>query len=109
MADQKNGTGNNKEVSGKRDWSLIPWGPLEEVVAVFEHGAEKYGVNDWQKDVNRSVYWSALFRHAKSWFIGERIDPKSGLNHMAHVVANALILIWKDDYDSRIRKSNDTL
>ena len=34
----------------------------------------------------------ALLRHLSAWRNGEIVDPESGLNHLQHVVTNAVIL-----------------
>lgn len=66
------------------------------VVAAFEHGAKKYEPMDWmkwEKEEAMKVYTAASKRHLLAILFGEEIDPESGLRHMAHVAACALILV----------------
>jgi hypothetical protein len=80
----------------KLDWRLLPWAQLEETVKVLMHGAEKYAIDNWKK-VSRERYENALMRHAVSYMSGEKIDPESGMNHLSHIMCNALFLKWNDD------------
>ena len=34
---------------GKRRWRLIPFGIVNDIVDVFDLGAQKYGVDNWKK------------------------------------------------------------
>lgn len=83
----------------KRDWSLLPWGAIEEVVKVLEFGAAKYGRENW-KMVDRSRYLKALLRHVVDYARGERIDTESKLPTLAHVGANVLFLLHLDSASS---------
>lgn len=82
--------------SGKLDWTLIPWKQLEPVVEVLEFGANKYSRDNWQK-VERDRYEKAILRHIVSYVSGEKEDPESQKSHLAHVICNALFLMWNDD------------
>lgn len=101
--------GGVKNDLGKARWDLLPMECLKEVVDIYTQGAieydEKYGEENW-KSVNnaKSRYYAALLRHYSSWRIwyetggkkGEQIDKKSGKNHLAHVIWNAVALLWFD-------------
>ena len=53
-----------KDDHGKPRPDLLPPRALLGVSAVLAHGAEKYGVDNWQKVENaRARYTAALFRH----------------------------------------------
>lgn len=43
--------------------------------------------------ISASVYRGALDRHLKSWWNGEDKDPKTGVPHLASVIAGAAILL----------------
>lgn len=77
----------------KPDWTLLPVGPAEGVIRVLEHGAAKYGRNNWREvqDGDRR-YLAALLRHAMALVAGEVYDSESGLKHADHVACNALFL-----------------
>lgn len=78
----------------KPRWDLLPVYPIEEAVKVFTFGAKKYGDNNWRKIENpHDRYYAALMRHIIPWRKGEIIDPESGLPHLAHAIANLVILM----------------
>jgi hypothetical protein len=80
---------------GKRDWSLMPWSALEEVVKVLEFGAKKYAPNNWKYVVPAKYrYKNACMRHLTAYMEGKEIDNETGLSHMAHVACNALFLLF---------------
>jgi hypothetical protein len=86
---------------GKPDWSLLPWGELEEVVKVLTAGKEKYGANNWQMvDSAHDRYFSAAMRHLTAWKIQGEKDPESGFSHLAHAVCNLLFLMWFDNVNA---------
>lgn len=74
-------------------WALPPTALLY-MGAVMEDGAAEYGLFNWRDSpVDISIYFDALFRHM-CWFRdGELLDAKSGLPHMAHIAANAAIIL----------------
>ena len=76
-------------------WSLIPWGPMHEVAKVLTDGANKYTADNWKK-VDADRYREALLRHTLTYQGGEINDPDSKSHHLAHVVANALIIMWHE-------------
>lgn len=82
----------------KPRWSLIPEGTMSEVLEVLEHGAKKYGVDNWQHvEDGRRRYYDAAMRHLDAWRHGEKFDLESGDYHLAHAVCCLLFLIWIDD------------
>ena len=82
---------------GKLRWTLLPFDALEQVVAVLEYGARRYGVANWRElERPRERYLDALFRHAIAYARGEARDHETGLHHLAHVAVNALFIIWFD-------------
>jgi len=79
---------------GKRDWTLLPWGPLDQVVRVLEFGARKYSVDNWQKVPDgRARYIRAALRHLIAAAGGEDRDPESGISHLAHCVCCLLFAL----------------
>lgn len=77
---------------GKTKYSLVPPRALEGVAQVFTFGANKYSANSWQLIDDRSRYVDALIRHIEAFRMGETHDHDSGIQHMAHVATNAMIL-----------------
>lgn len=87
-----------KHDAGKPRWDLLPWGPLEDVAKVLEFGARKYAPNNWQKvEGGGWRYLRAGLGHLAARARGERLDPESGLPHLAHAVCCCLFLAWFDN------------
>lgn len=81
----------------KDPWNLVPWDTLVEVVKVLEHGRGKYGPWNWKKvDGRRWRYFNAMMRHGTAWWRGEKVDPESGLHHLAHLICSAMFLMSDD-------------
>ena len=87
--------GTPKYDEGKPAWHVLPYKALEEVVRVFEYGAKKYGKPlTYRKGIPYSKLFDATLRHLISWFwYRESTDKESGCHHLAHVCANALMLL----------------
>lgn len=80
---------------GKPRWSLFPRKTLASVLEVFEQGAQKYEPHGYAEiEDPKTRYYDALMRHIQAWHHGELLDVESKLPHLAHVAANALILLW---------------
>jgi hypothetical protein len=80
-----------KHDEGKLDWTLLPPEALEEVVKVLQHGALKYGRDNWRRVPDgRRRYIAAAHRHLHAVSLGELTDPESGLPHLAHAVCSLL-------------------
>ncbi len=60
----------------------------------FAEGAAKYGSYNWRvAGVRASVYRSALERHLAKWWNGEWADEKTGVPHLASIIACAGIIL----------------
>lgn len=86
-------TGFVKHDSGKPRFSLIPAEARLEVAKVFTHGAKKYPPGNFRKGADWSRYIDAMYRHMSAWEMGNDLDDESGLNHLAHACACAMILL----------------
>jgi len=81
---------------GKRDWSLLPYDSVEEIVKVLEFGAKKYSRDNWKMGdgFKYSRTFNAIMRHMTAvMFRGEDKDPETGLSHWAHVGCNVLFIL----------------
>jgi len=79
---------------GKLRWECLPWPAVEQVVGVLTFGANKYSAWSWPSTPDaRRRYFASAIRHAVAWVKGERLDPESGLPHLAHLACNALFLL----------------
>ena len=86
-----------KTDTGKPRLSLLPWRAVQQIVAVLEFGAAKYGADNWQRVPEaRQRYFDATMRHLLAWWDGERLDAESGLPHLAHAGCCILFLLWSD-------------
>jgi hypothetical protein len=92
-----------KNDAGKDPWDLLPWGPVQDIVRVLEHGARKYEPENWRKVPNaRRRYFAAMMRHLLAWWRGERLDPDSGLPHLACAGCSLLFLAAFDQEGERL-------
>ena len=98
------GPGDGKGVkydTQKPRFSLLPMKPLMAVVEVLELGARKYAPDNWKKVENaQERYFDALMRHMIAWKMGEKHDPETGLNHLAHAACSILFMLWFDQQEA---------
>jgi hypothetical protein len=88
----------------KPDYSLVPFAAFDEVVKVLTYGAKKYDRHNW-RHVEDIRYQAALMRHFSAYMQGERNDPESNINHLAHMACSVLFLLQKDiDKQKQITK-----
>ena len=96
-----------KDDKGKLQWWYMDnfWKQMEQVVEVLTMGDKKYpsptGDNWKHVEDGRRRYNDALLRHTLSYRTGEKVDPESNKSHLAHVITNALFLMWLDDQASK--------
>ena len=110
---------NNKKESqalryneGKLKWSLVDFKSLESMVKVLEMGAKKYAPYNWKKGMPVSEVSESLLRHMFAFLEGEDTDPESGIDHLGHVLCNAMFLSYimkeRKQFDDRYKsKEND--
>jgi hypothetical protein len=83
-------------------WQFIP--EVEQVVDILAYGDKKYPADDgsnWRRvQGSERRYSSALMRHLSMYLQGEKIDPETGKSHLAHMITNALFLMWFDRQSS---------
>ncbi len=90
--------GNRKLCSGKTPMGDLDLTVLEVVARVFEHGNKKYATDNHLKPGVASVrqYASAAMRHMAARQRGEKLDPESGVPHLAHAIASLMIALRHD-------------
>lgn len=81
---------------GKLRYGLIPPQATKAIAQVLTYGAKKYKPNNWQLG-EPDRYVDALYRHLEAWRAGEKLDPESGLSHLAHAITNISFLIFFED------------
>lgn len=87
---------NPKDAIGmtKLPMHLIPGTAKAALAIAFLEGALKYGKYNWRvAGVRASIYLDALERHLEKWKNGEDADAKTGVPHLASIMACAAILI----------------
>lgn len=83
-----------KADAGKPHPSWVPVALIEGVMAVREHGNQKYGDPDNWRQVEPERYHQALLRHILAiWEDPYAVDPESGLLHLEHICCNAAFLL----------------
>lgn len=80
--------------------TLIARAGIEDIARAFAHGARKYARDNWRSfpwnDQARDEYLGAILRHLSADLRGEFLDPESGVCHVAHAGAGALIWRWHE-------------
>lgn len=86
---------------GEKDrWDLLPWGEVCDVVKVLTFGARKYEADNWKRvEKGQSRYFAAAMRHITARERGQRIDPESGLPHLAHAICCLMFWLWIDKHE----------
>lgn len=65
-----------------------------EASKVLKIGADKYGAWNWRgHSIKVSTYVGAIRRHLDAWWDGVEDDSESGVSHIAHVMASAMIVL----------------
>lgn len=97
-----------RDNKGKPQWSLVDFKSLEPMVKVLEFGADRYGKFNWQKGLPYTETAESLLRHVFAFLDGEDKDKDSGIEHIGHIMCNAMFLshmyMFRKDMDNR----NDT-
>jgi hypothetical protein len=91
----------------KPQMHLIDRTAMQSMAIVLQHGAAKYGKDNWKGGIEFSRLVSAALRHLFAISDGEDIDHESGELHASHVMCNMMFLIWmmqnRPDLDDRFR------
>ena len=82
-----------KNDNGKPQVSLLSSIALLELAKVMTYGSGKYEPQNWRKGFKWSRIMDAAMRHLLAYNGGERIDPETGLSHLAHSMANLMMLV----------------
>jgi dATP/dGTP diphosphohydrolase len=80
--------------TSRLDLSLFPQTAIAYGALAFTEGDLKYGGYNWRvAGVSANVYVAALLRHVFKWYNGEWADPKTGVPHLASVLACNAVLV----------------
>jgi len=95
---------------GKLKWSLVPMKALEPLVRVLMFGAKKYDDHNWKKGLKYTETLESMQRHMNSFADGVDKDEESGIEHVGHIMCNAMFLsymyLFRKDLDDRFKDPN---
>lgn len=92
---QNSQTAGIKNDQGKLRWDLLPLRPIQQAVEVLTVQVAEYGEDNWQRiERPEDRFYAALMRHITAWRLGEQLDPKTKLPHLAHALVNIVFLLW---------------
>jgi hypothetical protein len=91
--DEMNSGAGTKDDWEKIRYDLIPPDALESLAMLYTIGSKKYNDRNWENGMKWSRVHGALMRHLQAWFMGEDIDPETGLPHLTAVVWNSMALL----------------
>jgi len=87
------------EHTTKVPYEQLPIGALEPTARAMEAGNKaNHEPFDWMEGRSWLYYFAKTIRHLFKWYMGEDIDPKTGVPHLGHASADILILL---DYTMR--------
>lgn len=92
---------------GKVRLDLVPYESVEEIAKVLEFGAKKYSEGNWEKGLSIKKCMASLLRHAFAYMKGERVDPETGLSHIAHIGCNVFFILWYEKYKPELYDINN--
>ena len=95
----------------KPKMNLLPPKAIVEVAKVLTFGAEKYGAENWKElEDLQNRYTAGALRHIFAHMDGEKLDPETGLSHMAHALCCLLfkLEIELEDGESKEEESRET-
>ena len=74
--------------AGKAGVDQIPADVLIEWGDVFTYGEKKYFRDNWKRGGDWHEAYGSALRHLYAFWLGEELDPESGLPHLAHALWN---------------------
>ena len=95
----------------KPKMNLLPPKAIVEVAKVLTFGAEKYGAENWKElEDLQNRYTAGALRHIFAHMDGEKLDPETGLSHMAHALCCLLfkLEIELEDGESKEEELRET-
>ncbi len=83
---------------------------MDGLAKVLTFGAEKYEDWNWAKGMKWHRPFRAALNHLWKWWLGQEIDPDSGLHHLDHAACNIMFLAHYQHYkvgdDDRFIQNN---
>lgn len=86
--------------NGKLRYDLVPVIAEKRFVEVLTFGAGKYSPGNWRHvEKWRERYFAAARRHLAEWQAGEKFDPETGINHLAHAMCCVAFMLELDELE----------
>lgn len=86
-----------KHDSAKPRMDLLSGEAIEKLSMVLSHGAQKYSERNWEAGIKYSRILGAILRHVFAYLRGERVDPETGLSHIAHAMAGCMFILHYEE------------
>ncbi len=86
---------------GKPKWSLVHFKSLEPLVRVLMYGADKYAPDNWKKGLDKKEILDSMQRHLCELIDGNKLDEESKMEHIGHIMANAMFYSYFDNEDQK--------
>lgn len=77
--------------------SLLPLRAIRKALIVLEHGAQKYGPDNWKDCDDLDRYYNACLGHIFAWKEGIKYDKDTGFSHLAHALCSLLFMVALED------------
>ena len=78
------------------EWALVNFPSLEPLVKVLEYGCIKYEPYNWMKGLDKTEILESMARHLFALISGEKVDKESRLEHIGHIMCNAMFYSYFD-------------
>lgn len=92
IGEQVMSTGIKKD-DGKPRLDLLSTIALTEIAKVMTFGAKKYDAHNWRGGFKYSRLIAAILRHVLAYNGGEKLDPETGISHLAHAGCGIMFLL----------------
>lgn len=86
------GNGAYREQTGTPKYHLVPRGPLARLANRYDHGAVKYGKNNWKKGLDSDSCMDHAIDHLAKHNDGDRTE-----DHLAAAAWNLFTMMWNED------------
>jgi len=65
------------------------------IAEVLTFGATKYAIDSYRTVPDgEKRFMGSILRHVNAYRGGQKLDPESGLHHLAHVATNLMFVMW---------------
>lgn len=79
-----------------RDWTVVPWAGMAQIVPVLEDGAARRGRDNWRL-ISYDDHFKHLFDHTICCSVVQETEAKR--EHLTHIICRALFALETLDND----------